>query len=254
MEAKQEREPDHARLHRQLRGAFAVTYLTMLSIIQGVALADLAGVVAGGYDHFSPIQWLMVPMTFFTIITVWNHFMADSISMEWIPSFSDAVLPFAFGAVEITVNHTLLLGLPAWLLGVAAAAALEVVGTRFMDRKASQETQDKQLLRLFKSRVDGYIRHGLVGLVLFACLAALSWRAHVEVRGTITGTRAAIAVGILAIVFVWGGVAVLNAIQYWRDVVGYARSGRLPPSVAPTVHADVESPAPEPGGAPVGGG
>ncbi len=251
-ETTREHEPDHARLHRQLRGSFAVTYLTMLSIIQGVSLADLAGVVAGGYEHFGVVQWLMIPMNFFIIITVWNHFMADSISMEWIPSFSDAVLPFAFGGVELVINHTLVLGLPAWLGGVAAAAGLEVVGTLFMDRKAALETRDKQLLRLFQSRVNGYIRHGLIGLVLFAALALGSRLAHVEAIGPVEGMQVVLALGILAVVFVWGGIATLNAIQYWRDVVGYARTGRLPAGVARVAHAEVETPAGERGGAPVG--
>ena len=75
MEAGSDSEPDHARLHRQLRGSFATTYLTLLSIIQGVALADLAVVVGGGYEHLTAIQWLMVAMNFFTIVSVWNHFM-----------------------------------------------------------------------------------------------------------------------------------------------------------------------------------
>jgi hypothetical protein len=236
-------EPDHAQLHRQLRGAFAVTYLTMLSIIQGVALADLAGVVAGGYTHFSLVQWLMVPMNFFTIIIVWNHFMADSISMEWIPSFSDAVLPFTFGAVELVLNHALLLGLTTWLVGMAAAAALEAAGTWFMHRKARQETRDKQLLRLFTSRVNGYMRHGLSGVALFLLLALGSWAGNLAATGSLQGVQGVLAVAMLVVVFVWGGIATLHAIQYWHDIVFYARTGRMPVRVAARLPVEVDAPA-----------
>lgn len=254
MDASSDREPDHARLHRQLRGSFAVIYLTVLSIIQGVALADLAGVVAGGYAHFTVVQWLMVPMNFFTIISVWNHFMADSISMEWIPGFSDAVLPFTFGAVELVLNHALLIGLMVWLIGMAVGAALEAIGTWFIDRKAGLETRDIRLLRLFRSRVDGYIRHGLGGLALFLLLAIGSRIGHVDAIGRVQGAQGVLAIGILIVVFVWGGIATLHAIQYWHDIVEYARTGRLPSRVAAVVPADVETHAPDRGGAPAGSG
>jgi hypothetical protein len=180
MENGIDREPDHTRLYRQLRGSFATIYLTLLSIIQGVALADLANVVASGYSQFTVVQWLLVPMNFFSIVSIWNHFMADAISMEWIPSFSDAVLPFCFGAVELVLNHALLLGLTVWLIGMASAATLEAAGTWFMDRKAGQETRDRQLVSLFRSRVAGYLYHGLGGMVLFILLALGTHTLHVE--------------------------------------------------------------------------
>ena len=230
-EAGPDREPDHARLHRQLRGSFATTYLTLLSIIQGVALADLAVVVGGGYEHLTAAQWLMVAMNFFTIVSVWNHFMADSISMEWIPSFSDAVLPFSFGGVELLLNHALVIGLALWLAGMAAAAALEAIGTWFISRKAGQETSDAQLLRLFTSRVPGYLRHGLGGTALFLLLAMGTHLGHIEATSSPRDASGRLALLALATVFGWGGIATLNAIQYWRDIVAYARTGQLPPAI-----------------------
>ncbi len=254
MEIGFDHEPEHARLHRQLRGSFATTYLTMLSIIQGVALADLAGVVGGGHEPFTLMQWLMVPMNFFIIISVWNHFMADSISMEWIPSFSDAVLPFTFGAVELFLNHALVIGLAVWLVGMAAAALLEAAGTWFMDRKAGQETRDRHLLRLFRSRVAGYIRHGLGGMTLFLVLALVISVAHVGVTAPLTGLQGVLALGGLALVFVWGGIATLHAIQYWHDIVAYAHTGRLPDGIAPVLHADPADQAPNRDVSPIGQG
>jgi len=210
IETRSDREPDHTRLYRQPRGSFATIYLTLLSIIQGVALADLASVVSSGYEHFTVVQWLLVPMNFFSISNVWNHFMADSISMEWIPRFSDAVLPFTFGAVELLLNHALLLGLAVWLIGMAAAA-LEAGGAWFMDRKAAQETRDTHLVSLFRSRVPGYLRHGWPGWLSSSSWPCCTHSLRVEGLGIPGAALDPLALGVL-VVFGWGGIAKVNTL------------------------------------------
>jgi hypothetical protein len=73
-------QPDHLILRAQLQGSFATTYLTMLSIIQGVALADLAGVVSGNYHHFTIVHWLLVATELGIIGEIWTHFMTHATS------------------------------------------------------------------------------------------------------------------------------------------------------------------------------
>ena len=112
---------------------------------------------------------------------------------------------------------------------MAAAAALEAIGTWFISRKAGQETSDAQLLRLFTSRVPGYLRHGLGGTALFLLLAVGTHLGHIEATSSPRDASGRLALVALAAVFGWGGIATLNAIQYWRDIVAYARTGQCRP-------------------------
>jgi hypothetical protein len=224
------RKPHHLRLQHQLRGSFTTVYLTTVSIIQGVVLADLAGVTASGYEHFTVLQWLMVPINFFLIITVWNHYMTDSIAMEWIPGFSDSVFPFSFGAIELFLNHTIFLGLTAWLAGWAVFAAVGAVGTRFLMWKAKQETTNPQFLQLFLNRQAGYIWKSLTGLVLFLLLALSSAVGHIGATNEEGGMQRAFAIGSVVVVALWVGLIAFHAIRYWHDLMEYTRTGQLPRS------------------------
>lgn len=59
MNYEYEHEPQHRVLHHRLNDAFTPTYLTILSIIQAVALTDLATVVAAEYRQFTVVNWLL---------------------------------------------------------------------------------------------------------------------------------------------------------------------------------------------------
>jgi hypothetical protein len=54
----------HQVVHGRMKGSFTCVYQTILSIIQGVALADLAAFVAAKYPQFTIVHWLMVLTTF----------------------------------------------------------------------------------------------------------------------------------------------------------------------------------------------
>ena len=227
------REPHHLRLQHQLRGSFTTVYLTTVSIIQGVVLSDLAGVTASGYEHFTVFQWLMVPINFFLIIIMWNHYMTDSIAMEWIPGFSDSVFPFSFGAMELFLNHAILLRLTAWLAGWAVFAAGVVVVTRFLMWKAKQETTDPQLLRLFVRRQAGYMWRGLTGLLLFLLLALSSSIGHFGATNEGGGMQRAFAIGTVVVVALSVGSMAFYG-PLWHPVLARPHrihSYRSPPEV-----------------------
>jgi len=54
MNAREKRSDEHGPLLSQLKGSFTAIYLTILSIIQAVALGELARVVAEEYPRFTP--------------------------------------------------------------------------------------------------------------------------------------------------------------------------------------------------------
>jgi hypothetical protein len=48
-----EPQPHYLMIHHKLKDSFSLVYLTLLSVIQGVALADLALVVGACYQQFT---------------------------------------------------------------------------------------------------------------------------------------------------------------------------------------------------------
>src|SRR5437764_120164 len=113
-----EPEPHHRMLHRKLKDSFTPTYLTILSVIQAVALADLATIVATEREHFTVVHWLLVLLTFCVLIIIWNVYTIQSTVWDWIPDVRDAAIPFVTGALELFLNHTITLSLSSWLLGL----------------------------------------------------------------------------------------------------------------------------------------
>lgn len=100
MNSSPEPELHHLMLQKKLKDSLASNYLTVLSIIQGVALADLSMVVATGYLHFTVMHRLLVLLTFGVIILVWNQYSMLSTLWLWIPDFRDAAIPFVIGALD----------------------------------------------------------------------------------------------------------------------------------------------------------
>jgi hypothetical protein len=69
-----EPEPHHRVLHHKMRDSYTPNCLTALSVIQGVALADLAVVVGAGYEQFTLVQWLLVVLNFAILIIMWDSY------------------------------------------------------------------------------------------------------------------------------------------------------------------------------------
>src|SRR5215475_6693555 len=57
-------------VYRRLKASYGPTYLTILSVIQAVAMGDLAQVVADGHAHFTLVQWLLTVNTFGVLIII----------------------------------------------------------------------------------------------------------------------------------------------------------------------------------------
>ena len=166
MNYEYEHEPQHRVLHHRLNDAFTPTYLTILSIIQAVALTDLATVVAAEYRQFTVVNWLLALLTFSVLIIVWNVYTIQGTIWRWIPDVRDAAMPFMVGALELFLDHTITLGISMWLLGLAGIATMGAVGTWYMHWRARTESENDKLLRYLR-------RHHLWFALYYAGGAAL---------------------------------------------------------------------------------
>lgn len=219
-----ESEPHHRVLNHRLNDAFTPTYLTILSIIQAVALTDLATIVAAEYRQFTVVHWLLALLSFSVLIIVWNVYTIQGTVWRWIPDVRDAAMPFMVGALELFLNHAITLGISFWLLGLAGIATMGAVGTWYMNLRARTEAGNDKLLR--------YLRRHHLWFALYyaggaALLLMLAWLNYVGSWGVAERGQEVLAVSTALFIGACLGGAVIISHLYWSKAIAYARTGRL---------------------------
>ncbi|HEU0028128.1 MAG TPA: hypothetical protein VFQ25_13525 [Ktedonobacterales bacterium] len=230
MNTPAKRPDDHGPLLNQLKGSFTAIYLTILSIVQAVALGELARVVADGYPQFTPAQWALALLTFLILIIIWNHVTTDAMVWVWIPDWRDSVIPFLLGAFELYQAHALVAGLGPWLFGMVAGATLAVLEFFHVGRQARLEAEDAEALRIFRRRSWSDLLQGVVGIGLFFILGMASVAAGVARAADPPHSAVEAILPWIAVLLsgLWLGSYLLRTTLYWRALVELARSGRLP--------------------------
>jgi hypothetical protein len=84
----------------RIEGSFREVYLTLVSIIQGVALGYLAQTMGDAYQQYSANQWARVVAAFLIIIVIWQEYMVGATVFAWVPTMLDSIGPFLLGVGE----------------------------------------------------------------------------------------------------------------------------------------------------------
>ena len=221
-------EPRYLVIQYRLKDSFAPTYLTVLSVIQGVALADLASVVAAGHREFNVLHWLLVVISFGLLIAVWNLYTIHSMIWDWIPDIRDAIIPFFLGAIELTLNHMITQSLDAWLFVGALLGIMASLAVWHARWRASKEEENAELLDLLGRSHRSVLFYVLGASVFVLMLAVASHVGNFEENDGVQGWRG---VFMLSLVLLAAGClcgAVFFSIRYWNRVVEYARLGSIP--------------------------
>lgn len=222
-------EPDHEVLRRRLKASFAPIYLTALSVIQGVALADLAMVVFGDYGRFTAANWLQAGANLMTFVVIWNAYILQSTIWEWIPDFRDSVIPFAFGALELFLNHAIVISLSSWLLALGLLATVGVIANWFARRRAVEETENKRLSDLLgQTPVRREVTYMAVLVMTMLVLALVTQLTGVDTSRSLNTADGAVALAIVLVSAFGIGVFVVFIVRSWGYVIVYARTGQMP--------------------------
>jgi hypothetical protein len=223
-----EPQPHHRMLHHKMKDSFTPSCLTVLSVIQGVAVADLASVVAAGYQQFTLVQWLQVVLTFAILIIMWDAYMQQSALWEWIPDIRDAAIPFTFGALELFLNHTISLSLSAWLFALALLSGISALANWHGVWRARKEGENAQMLSLM-GRQTRWIVFFIGWSVVLLGLSVASRVGRLEASEGMQGVRGVLSLALVLLVV--GGTAVvgLMSMRNWSKIVAYTRTGQMPP-------------------------
>src|SRR5579863_5741635 len=228
MQAVQEPQGHHLLVQQKLKDQFSSVYLTLLSVIQGVALADLAAVVATNSQQFTLTQWLLVLVAFGSVITTWSQYTMHIISLNWIPDVRDALIPFVLGALELFFNHLIPLSLGGWLFVGTLFSSWGAFATWHTQRRAGQEAENLPLLSHVGRRLL-WLRLALFGispcLLLFAVVSTLG---HVQATQQLNTTEGVLALTFTLLVVAMTSGVFLVSVWYWQAIVTYARTGHMP--------------------------
>jgi hypothetical protein len=218
----------HIVVHGRMKDSFNSMYQTILSIIQGVALADLATIVVAKYPHFTIVHWLMAPTTFFVFIVVFNVYSIQSAVWDWIPDIRDESIPFVFGALELFLNNTISLSMSLWFLGLAGISMLGALGTVHMVWRAHEESENEELLGLLKEHHRLFFLYYIGSAALALLFAYICYAADLQASDGVQGMRGMLALGLVLLIAIGLDSSALVSNRYWRKAVIYARTGRVP--------------------------
>src|SRR5690349_17919714 len=101
--SREDEDLERRNLLLSLESAFSISYVTLISIIQGGALGYLVTVLdrvtaqGANLTHLDLESWLLAFLAFILIATVWNEYMMGATIFNWIPTLMDALIPFTIG-------------------------------------------------------------------------------------------------------------------------------------------------------------
>lgn len=206
-------EQARALLH-DLRESFAPSYLTLISIIEGVLLGLMFELVAEGHLRLQldDPAVLLVFNNIIMIVLVWNEYRMGSSMFRWVPSLLDAVIPFMVGGLQAALILTI--SYPrAWLASLGTFYLAAVIAYRNMYRRSAEEERNAFVLE----RNRGFERLNLASSLL---LGTLLWTlfAYQQAAGSTPGWVTLSSVTLMNVAFLVRGE--LN----WRLIVSAARS------------------------------
>lgn len=206
-------------LRERVRSSFTASYLTLLGVAQGVALAELAAVVDGDHRRFTIIHWLMTAVTFLLLIVVWDHLSTDAMTFVWIPDFRDSALPLLIGAVELFLCHAVAIGLAVWLEGICATAIIATLYIWYVRWQSERDAENSAAIRYIRERWRVHRWCNIAGVMGFPVLAAASASGALGTAEQIRGPRSLLAICAILLVAVWLLGYVIGTYRAWARTV-----------------------------------
>ncbi|MGZ3681504.1 MAG: hypothetical protein ACXWQR_24315 [Ktedonobacterales bacterium] len=202
---------------QRLKGQFAPGYLTLASIIQGVALSALVVRVESTYTNFDAVAWLLTVTTFLVIVDIWHEYLMMVLAYVWLPTLLDSLIPFGFVAAELFLGHFVYGNVRGWLLAYAGCFLVGAVAWILQNTQVRLLASENQRIKDVLSASDR--TRGILA-VAFAALSLAAWALYDVLR---LG-QAQLIIAILALI---GTVAFLaSSAPGWNRLLLYARNER----------------------------
>lgn len=191
------------RFVQRAENTFGTVYLTLISIVQGVALGFLAQATAGSYDTLGIDRIGRTVGAILIIIAVWQEYMVKATAFSWVPTILDTIFPFLLGVGEFLLAAAILKPLAHYLLlvcvfyGVGAFACLNYYVQA--GRSTSQVSRDSRLVisvhyrTQYKIAAGGFV-YALSLWVIIASSHATGWHGLIAWLSTLPAIAFAVSI------------------------------------------------------------
>jgi len=140
-------------LRERAQEHFPAVLLTLISIIQALALELLWGKITGTEslwqaDMVALVDWAMVSVTFLGILQIWIMYSCMVMGFVWLPGLRDSIFPFIMGLQQfmlVSLIGTEYEGL--WLLVLASIFLSANIITHLSFKRARQEPANELFFR-----------------------------------------------------------------------------------------------------------
>jgi hypothetical protein len=158
----------------RVEGSFRDIYLTLISIIQGMALAYLIETIGADYSRLNLDQVGRAVLVFLFIVAVWQEYLIGSVMYAWIPGMIDSAAPFLIGASQGLMIATITGSSSEFLFFATCAAAAGTIGgfNYAHHAKAQRMHTSRQSQRVVAAHPKWSFRMALAGSILLGCLWA----------------------------------------------------------------------------------
>jgi hypothetical protein len=217
--------PHHHMLRRRLKESYGPMYLTILSIVQAVALGELAPVIASAHERFTIVNWVMALDTFCVLIIIWNVFTVQSGLWNWIPDVRDGAIVFVVGAAELFLGEAIVGSLSTWLIALALIGVVGALGTGYIVWRGSHELENSEPLTWLERHIRVYALYLIAGAVTLLLLALISHLIGLDPSLGLSEARGvlAFAVTLMTTASLGGAIVVFNTL--WQHALCYMQQG-----------------------------
>jgi hypothetical protein len=214
--------PDPHVIRERAKNRFPSVLLTLLSIIQALALEMLWSNLSGS-DHLwagglgAVIGWLQVSAVFGGIVVVWLFYSSLVMRLVWVPSIRDSILPFIIGGAEFLMAEMLSPELRhLWFFLFAGIFGFSTWTSTTIFVRARRDPDNAGLWDDFDPRGIGEMVGAIVvvGLLAVAGVGVWNWGP--------TGLVALLAVGFANFALI---VQILAIRYFWNKSLGLNQEG-----------------------------
>lgn len=157
-------------LRLRMSSAFATSYLTLISIIQGVVVAvSLNSWLAP--SSYSLAATLRLAFSLSIAVFVWHHYMMGVASFFWRPHMYDTLIPLGLGATQVFLARNLESEHDSWYLGGAifsAVAGLALVNMFVNASKTHESRFAFESVGVMPRALGGTVAVGIAGFLILA--------------------------------------------------------------------------------------
>lgn len=169
-------------LRLRMSSAFATSYLTLISIIQGAVVALTLGDWLAGSSHSTPATLRLV-FSLSIAVFVWHHYMMGVAGFFWRPHMYDTLIPLGLGVVQVSLGRNIESDHNSWYVEGAIFSAVAGLALLNMFVNASKTHESRFA---FESVGAAPLMLGAaVALAFFGFLILAAWPNRNELFGAI---------------------------------------------------------------------